>query len=114
VDFQKIAAAMNWPRPKNPTKVGSFLDLAGYYHWFVQNFSKIAIPLTNLTRKVAKYEWMEQHNGAFQELKKRLTSVPILALLTADKDFMVYSDVSRSGLGCVLIQEGHLIAYASR
>ena len=75
---------------------------------------KIGTPLTNLTRKVTKYEWMEQYGKTFQELKKRPTSAPILALPTTDKDFVVYSDASRSGLECVLMQEGHVVAYASR
>jgi len=59
VDPQKIEAVSNWPRPKNPTEVRSFLGLAEYYHRFVQNFSKIATPLTNLTKKVTRYEWTE-------------------------------------------------------
>jgi len=94
--------------------VRSFLGFAGYYRTFVQNFSKITTLLTNLTRKVDEYEWTEQCEKTFQELKKRLTSVPILALPTTGKDFMVYSDASRSGLGCVLIQEDCVIAYALR
>ena len=60
VDPQKIEVVTNWPRPKNPTEVRSFLSLAGYYRRFVQDFSKIATPLTNLTRKVTKYEWTEK------------------------------------------------------
>ena len=74
----------------------------------------IATPLTNLTQKVAKYEWMEQCEKAFQGLNKRLTNASTLALLTTDKNFVVYSDASRSGLGCVLIQEGRVIDCASR
>ena len=77
-------------------------------------FSKIATPLTSLTRKVTKYEWTDQCEDAFQELKKRLTSAQILALPTTDKDFIVYSDASRNGLGCVLMQEGHVIPYSLR
>jgi len=113
MDPQKIEAMTNWPKPKNPTEVRSFLGLVGYCHRFMQNFSKIATPLTNLTKKVTRYEWTEQCEEAFQELEKRLTSALILALPTTDKDFEVYSDASRSGLGCVLMQEGRLIAYAS-
>jgi len=90
VDPQKIEAVSNWPRRKNPTEVRSFLDLAGYYRRFVQNFSKIATPFTNLTKKTTRYDWTEQCEEAFQELKKRLTSAPILGLPTADKDFTVY------------------------
>jgi len=100
VDHQKIEAVTNWPRSKNPTEGRSCLGMVGYYRRFVQNFSKIATPLTNLARKVVKYEWREQCEGVFQELKKRLTSVSILALPNTDKDFMVYSDASMSGLGC--------------
>ena len=59
VDPQKIEEVMNWPRPKNPTEVRSFLGLAGYYHKFIQNFSKITITLTNTTKKATKYEWIE-------------------------------------------------------
>jgi len=114
VDPQKIEAVTNWHRPKNLMEVRSFLGLAGYYRRFIQYFSKIATPLTNLTRKVTRYEWTAWCEEAFQELKKTLTSVPILALPTTDKDFMVYSDASSNGLGCVLMQEGCVIAYASR
>jgi len=114
VDPQKIETVTNWRRPKNPTEMRSFLGLAGYYRKFVQNFSKITNLPTNLIRKVAKYEWMEQCEEAFHELKKRLTSAPILVLPTIDKNFVVYSDASRSGLGCVLMQEDHIIAYASQ
>jgi len=114
VDLQKIDAVTNWSRPKNPIEVRSFLGLVGYYHRFVQNFSKIATPPTNLTRKVPKYEWAKQCKEAFQELKKRLMSEPILALPTTGKDFLVYSNASRSGLGCVLIWKDRVIAYASR
>jgi len=113
MDPQKIEAIMKWPRPKNPMEVRSFLGLAGYYHRFVQNFSKIATPLTNLTGKVTKYEWMDRFKEAFEELKKRLTSAPILVFPTSDKDFMVYSDAFENGLGCVLMQDDCVIAYAS-
>jgi len=114
VDPQKTEAVTDWLRPKNPMEVRSFLGLTAYYRRFLQNFSKITTPLANLTRKVTRYEWTEQCEVAFQELKKILMSVPILALLTTDKDFVVYSDASRSGLGCVLMQEGRAIAYASQ
>ena len=99
MDPQKTEAVTNWPRPKNPPEVRSFLGFAGYYRRFVQNFSKITTPLTNLTRKITKYEWTEKCEEAFQELKKRLTSAPILALPTADQDFVVYSDTPRMDWG---------------
>jgi len=114
MDPQKIEDIMKWPRPKTSTEVRSFLGLAGYYRRLVQNFSKIATQLTNLTRKVTKYEWTDRCEEAFQELKKRMTSVSVIALHTSDKDFIVYSDASKNGLGCVLMQDDHVIAYALR
>ena len=99
VDAQKIEAVTNYPIPKNLTEIRSFLGLTGYYRIFVQNFSKIATPFTNLTRKVTRYEWMEQCEEAFEELKKTPMSTPILALPTTDKDFVGYSDASRNELG---------------
>jgi len=88
------------------------LGLVGHYRRFVQNFSKITTPLTNLTRKVTKYEWIEWCEEAFQELK-RLTSAPILALHMNNEDFIVCSNASKNGLGCVLMQDDYVIAYAS-
>ena len=114
VDPQKIEVRTKWPRPKNATKVRSISGLARYYRRFVQNFSRIVTPLTNLIRKVTKYEWTDRCEEAFQELKKRQTSAPILALPTSDKDFVMYSDAAKNGLGCVLIQEDCVIAYALR
>jgi len=105
---QKIKAITQWTRPKNAIEVRSFLGLAGYYHMFVQNFCKIATPFTNLTRKTTKYEWTDECKGAFQELKKRLTSAPVLALPTNDENLVVYSDVSKNRLGHVLMQKNHV------
>jgi len=113
LDLQQIEAIMKWLRPRNQIEVRSFLGLAGYYRRFIQKFWKIATPLTNLTRKVTKYKRTDQCAEAFRELKKRLTSVPILALPTNDKDFVVYSDASKNGLGCMLMWDDRVIAYAS-
>jgi len=79
----------------------------------MQNFSKITTPLTNLTQKGTKYKWADRYEETFQELKKRSTSAPILTLPTNDKDFIVYSDASKNGLGYVLMQDYRVIAYAS-
>jgi len=89
MDPQKIKVIMQWPRPKNATEVRSSQGLTGYYHRFVQPFSKIATPLTKLTRRTTKYEWVSKCEEAFQELKKRLTSAPVLALPTNDENFVV-------------------------
>ena len=96
------------------SKVRSFLGLAGYYRRFVQGFSKIVLPLTHLTKKSTKFEWNDECERSFRELKNRLISAPILALPESGKEFEVYYDASRQGLGCVLMQGGKVIAYASR
>ncbi|KAD4178196.1 hypothetical protein E3N88_26787 [Mikania micrantha] len=114
VDPSKIQAVAKWSQPKTPTEIRSFLGLAGYYRRFIQDFSKIASSLTKLTRKGVKYEWGENQEQAFQELKMKLTQAPVLALPDGPDDFVVYSDASYSGLGCVLMQRGKVIAYASR
>ncbi|KAJ4701711.1 Retrotransposon protein, putative, Ty3-gypsy subclass [Melia azedarach] len=114
VDPQKVEAVVNWERPTNVTEVRSFLGLAGYYRRFVEGFSRIARPLTKLTRKNVKFEWIDDCEQSFQELKKRLTSAPVLTLPSGIEGFVVYSDASRQGLGCVLMQHGKVIAYASR
>ncbi|KAA0066851.1 reverse transcriptase [Cucumis melo var. makuwa] len=91
-----------------------FLGLAGYYRRFVEDFSRLALPLTTLTRKNAKFEWSDKCEQSFQELKKRLVIAPILTLPVTGKEYVIYCDASRQGLGCVLMQEGKVIAYTSR
>ena len=114
VDPHKIKAVVNWKQPKNVSEVRSFLGLAGYYRKFVEGFSRIAAPLTKLTRKDVKYDWVDACHRSFEELKNRLTSALVLALPNGRDGFVVYSDASRQGLGCVLMQNDRVIAYASR
>ncbi|XP_027171642.1 uncharacterized protein LOC113771232 [Coffea eugenioides] len=114
VDPAKVEAIMNWKQPETPTEVRSFLGLAGYYRRFIQDFSKIAGPMTELTKKGAKFVWTPKCESSFQELKKRLTSAPVLVLPDGGEGYVVYSDASREGLGCVLMQMGKVVAYASR
>ena len=114
VDPQKIEVVVNWKPPKNVSEVRSFLGLAGYYRKFVEGFSKIAAPLTKLTRKDVKYDLVDACQQSFEELKGRLTSAPVLALPNGRYGFVVYSDASQQGLGCVLMQNDRVIAYASR
>ncbi|KAI3732759.1 hypothetical protein L1987_63967 [Smallanthus sonchifolius] len=114
VDPAKITTVRDWDIPKTPTEIRSFLGLAGYYRRFIQDFSKIASPLTKLTRKEEKYEWGPKQDEAFKELKEKLTQAPVLALPEGNEDLVVYSDASGQGLGCVLMQRGRVIAYASR
>ncbi|GKC24125.1 putative reverse transcriptase domain-containing protein, partial [Tanacetum coccineum] len=114
VDPSKIEAVKNWKAPRTPTEVHSFLGLAGYYHRFIENFSKIAKSLTILTQKCKTFDWGEEQELAFQTLKDRLCNAPVLALLDGPEDFVVYCDASEKGLGCVLMQRGKVLAYASR
>ncbi|GKA73458.1 putative reverse transcriptase domain-containing protein [Tanacetum coccineum] len=114
VDPSKIEAVKNWKAPRTPTKVRSFLGLAGYYRRFIENFSKIAKSLTILTQKSKTFEWGEEQELAFQTLKDKLCNAPVLALPDGPEDFVVYCDASGIGLGCVLMQRGKVIAYASR
>ncbi|KAI3808712.1 hypothetical protein L1987_24670 [Smallanthus sonchifolius] len=114
VDPAKIETVKEWNVPKTPTEIRSFLGLAGYYRRFIQDFSRIASPLTKLTRKELKYEWGPTQNNVFEELKTRLTQAPVLTLPEGNEDLVVYSDASGQGLGCVLMQRGKVIAYASR
>nr|XP_027124219.1 uncharacterized protein LOC113740905 [Coffea arabica] len=112
VDPAKVEAVMNWKQPETPTEVRSFLGLAGYYRRFIQDFSKIAGPMTELTKKGAKFVWTPKCESSFQELKKRLTSAPVLVLPDGGEGYAVYSDASREGLGCVLMQMGKKLVMA--
>jgi len=114
VDPGKIAVVVDWPRPTNVTEVRSFLGIAGYYRRFVKDFSKIATPLTQLLRKDHKFNWTEECEASFQELKQKLVTAPILVIPEGNEGYVVYSDASRQGLGCVLMQNGRVVAYASR
>ena len=114
VDPGKIEAVVAWKRPTTPTGVRSFLGLAGYYRRFVEGFSTVAAPLTCLTRKGVKVTLDEKCEQSFQTLKERLTSAPVLVLPTSGAGNVIFSDASRVGLGCVLMQQGKVIVYASR
>ena len=96
------------------TEIRSFLGLAGYYRRFVEGFSRISSPMTKLTQKGVKFKWSDECEQSFQRLKDILISAPVLALLVGGVKFTVYSDASLQGLGCVLMQDQRVIAYASR
>nr|CAE04771.3 OSJNBa0079C19.12 [Oryza sativa Japonica Group] len=114
VDPSNVESVTNWKQPKTVSEIRSFLGLAGYYRRFIENFSKIAKPMTRLLQKDVKYKWLEECEQSFQELKNRLISAPILILPDPKKGFQVYCDASKLGLGCVLMQDGKVVAYASR
>nr|GFC04097.1 putative reverse transcriptase domain-containing protein [Tanacetum cinerariifolium] len=81
---------------------------------FIEGFSRLALPLTKLMRKGENFVWNEEREKSFEELKQRLVSAPVLTLPTGSGGFQIYSDASKKGLGCVLMQHGKVIAYASR
>ncbi|GKA62633.1 putative reverse transcriptase domain-containing protein [Tanacetum coccineum] len=114
VDPAKIESIKDWASPKTPTEIRQFLGLAGYYRRFIKGFSKIARPMTKLTQKSVKFDWGEKAEAAFQLLKQKLCSAPILALPEGSENFVVYCDASHKGLGAVLMQKEKVIAYASR
>ncbi|GJY09573.1 putative reverse transcriptase domain-containing protein [Tanacetum coccineum] len=114
VDPAKVEAIRNWSAPTTPKEVRQFLGLAGYYRRFIEGFSLISKPLTKLTEKNKRYEWGTEEDEAFQTLKQKLCSAPILALPEGTENFVVYCDASHKGFGAVLMQREKVIAYASR
>ncbi|KAK1694458.1 hypothetical protein QYE76_011155 [Lolium multiflorum] len=114
VDPAKIKTVTEWKAPTTQTEVRAFLGLAGYYRRFVEGFSSIARPMTQLLQKDKKFEWTAKCEESFQQLKSRLTTAPILIMPDITKPFDVYRDASKIGLGCVLMQEGKVISYLSR
>ncbi|KAH0641849.1 hypothetical protein KY290_033468 [Solanum tuberosum] len=114
VDSAKIEAIRDWHRPISVTEVRSFVGLASYYRRFVEGFSTIVAPLTRLTRVDVPFVWSEECETSFLRIKELLTTAPILTLPVEGEGFTVYCDASGVGLGCVLMQQGRVIAYASR
>ena len=114
MDPKKIEVVSEWKPSRNVTEVRSFLGLAGYYRRFVKGFLMTATPITRLLKKNVKFEWSEKCQSSFEKLKAFLTEAPVLTQLTYGKEYVIFSDASLNGLGCVLIQEGKVVAYASR
>jgi hypothetical protein len=114
VDPGKVNEVLEWKPPTMASEVQSFLGLAGYYRWFIPNFSKIATRITRLLKKGNKYLWSEACDEAFKHLRRLLTISPVLAQPDTTKPFDVYCDASGTDLGGVLMQEGRVISYSSR
>src|SRR5688572_8114633 len=114
VDPSKVQEVMDWKPPASVHQIVSFLGLAGYYRHFIPDFSKIAKPMTELLKKEAKFVWNDKCEEAFKILKHLLTTAPVLAQPDPSRPFDVYCDASGTGLGCVLMQDNRVIAYASR
>jgi hypothetical protein len=114
VDPSKVQEVMDWKPPKSVHQTRSFLGLAGYFRRFIPDFYRIAKPMTELLKKGVKFMWSQACEKAFHTLRQHLTSAPVLVQPDNSKPFEVFCDASGTGLSCVLMQEGRVIAYASR
>jgi hypothetical protein len=114
VDPAKVKEIVAWSIPTIVTEVRSFLGLAGYYRIFIEGLSKIAKPMTSLLEKGREFNLDEKCQDNFDQLKKRLMSPLVLVMPDLQKGFHIYCDACGQGLGCVLMQEGHVISYVSR
>jgi hypothetical protein len=114
VDPSKVQEVMDWKPPTSVHQIRSFLGLEGYYRQFIPDFSIIAKPMTELLKKGVKFSWDQKCETAFHTLRDHLTTAPVLAQPDVSKPFDIYCDASGTGLGCVLMQDSRVIAYASR
>ncbi|GBG78603.1 hypothetical protein CBR_g27828 [Chara braunii] len=105
LDDAKVASIRDWPRPQSVTEMRSLLGMTGYYRNFVENYSIVAAPLTDLTRLDTPWEWTERCEDAFRHLKHALTHYEVLKLTDPDKPFIVTTDASQYGIGAVLAQQ---------
>jgi hypothetical protein len=113
MDPSKIQDVLSWKAPMSVSAIRSFLGLAGYYQRFIEGFSKISKLMTELLEKDKQFEWTPTCEASFQELKKQLTTASVLVMPDIEKSFSIYFDVLGQGLGCVLMQDGRVAAYAS-
>jgi hypothetical protein len=113
VDPKKVASILDWKVPKDVRGIKSFIGMAGYYRRFIEGFSKIARPIIALLAKKVEFKWTPACQESFEKLKQKLTTALVLVLPDVHKPFSVYCDASYTGLGCVLMQEGKVVAYSS-
>jgi hypothetical protein len=114
VDPSKVKVVVEWERSTSILEIQSFLGLARYYRRFIEGFSSLLGPFIALTRKNAPSFWNDECEASFQELKQRLVTAPVLTLPMEFVGYVVYIDASKKGLGCILMQQGWVVAYASR
>jgi hypothetical protein len=113
VDPKKVATILDWKALKDVRGIKSFIGMAGYYQRFIEGFFKIARPMIALLAKKVEFKWTPACQESFETLKKKLATSPVLILPDVHKPFSVYCDASYTGLGCVLMQEGRVVAYSS-
>jgi hypothetical protein len=113
-DPAKVEAVISWPQPSSVKELRSFLGLAGYYRKFVRHFAVITKPLTNLLKKGVMFVWTQEHTQAFALLKEALVNSPVLAMPDFTIPFCIETDASNLGVGAVLLQKGHPLAYISK
>ena len=113
-DPSKVKAVQNWPRPMSLKELRGILGLTGYYRRFIENYGIICRPLTHLLRKGVAFQWTLAAEEAFQALKTALTTAPVLALPDFSQPFVIEPDACQYGVGAVLMQQGHPIAYLSK
>ena len=118
-DPAKLSKVASWPQPQSQRVVQQFLGFANYYRRFIKDFAVIARPLHHLTEKTAIFNWTEECEASFQKLRLKLVSPPILAFPDHSRSFILDTDASNTGIGCVLSQmqqdsSEHVIAYGSR
>jgi hypothetical protein len=114
VDPKKVKSILDWPVLKDVSDIRSFMGIIGYYRRFIEGFSKLAYPITSLQKKGTRFKWTKKCQESFEKLKQLLTTAPILKVADPHKYFVVCTDASKEGLGGVLMQEGHVVAYESR
>lgn len=113
-DKGKISAVNQWPTPTNLKILSGFLGLTGYYRKYVKHYGILAQPLTQLLKKGVIFLWGPAQKIAFQQLKHAMTTTPVLALPNFQQTFILETDASNTGIGAVLLQGGHPVAYLSK
>jgi len=114
IDPKKIEAVANWPSPTDALQLRGFLELFGYYRKFIKNYGLLSRPLTDLLKKNTLFHWTPQLQINFDTLKQALVSAPVLVLPDFTKSFTIETDASSTGIGVVLSQDQHPMAYISK
>lgn len=114
MDLDKIEAIMNWPTTKNVSNARSFLGMVGYYKGFIEDFSKVAYPITSLQKIETKFLWTTKCEESFQRLKHLLITAPILKITYPYGDFVVCIYACKEDLGGILLQDNHVVCYESK